>query len=142
MLAFDFFSVDTVLDDRVHPVRFLIRDEDAKFTSSFDEVFKAEGIRIIRNSIRAPRANAFRELFVGTVRRECLDRMLTFGRRHLEDVLAEYVAHYNGHRPHRALGQPAPLTANTPPPASGPVPAQLQRSDAVFGLINEHRLVA
>jgi hypothetical protein len=68
--------------------------------------------------------------------------MLIFGRRHLEDVLAEYVAHYNGHRPHRALGQQAPLTANTPPPASDPVPAQLQRSDAVFGLINEYRLVA
>jgi transposase InsO family protein len=135
-------NLTMVLDDRVHPVRFLIRDEDAKFTSSFDEVFKAEGIRIILTPIRAPRANAFPELFVGTVRRECLDRMLIFGRRHLEAVLAEYVAHHNGHRPHRALGQQAPLTANTPPPASDPVPAQLQRSDAVFGLINEYRLVA
>ncbi len=93
------------LEDRVHPVKFLIRDRDAKFTSGFDEVFKAEGVRIIRTPVKAPRANAFAERFVGTVRRECLDRMMIFGHRHLEHVLAEYVAHYNKHRPHRSLGQ-------------------------------------
>ena len=80
-------------------------------SSSFGEVFKAEGIRVIRTPVRAPRANAFAERFVGTVRRECLDRILIFGRRHLERVLAEYVAHYNEHRPHRALGQLAPVGA-------------------------------
>jgi len=130
------------LEDRVRPVKFLIRDRDAKFISSFDEVFKAEGVRIIRTPVRAPRANAFAERFVGTVRRECLDRMLIFGRRHLESVLGEYVAHYNGHRPHRALGQLAPLTSDTLPPANDPIPTQLTRSNAVFGLIHEYRLVA
>ncbi len=135
-------NLTLMLDSRAHPVRFLVRDRDTKFTSSFDDVFKAEGIRIIRTPIRAPRANAFAERFVGTVRRECLDRMLIFGRRHLEGVLAEFVAHCNGHRPHRALGQRAPLVANPPPPASDPMPAQLLRSGTVFGLINEYRLVA
>ena len=99
-----------MLANRAHPVKFLIRDRDTKFTSSFDEVFRSEGIRIIRTPIRSPRANAFAERFVGTVRRECLDRMLIFGRRHLEHVLADYVVHYNDHRPHRALDQQAPLT--------------------------------
>jgi putative transposase len=130
------------LEDRIIPVRFLIRDRDTKFTSSFDEVFLAEGIRIIRTPVRAPRANAFAERFVGTVRRECLDRMLILGRRHLERVLAEYIAHYNDHRPHRALGQLAPLTMDSPPPIDDPEPAELRRNDAVFGLIHEYRLVA
>jgi putative transposase len=130
------------LEDRVHPVKFLIRDRDTKFTSSFDEVFRADGIRIIRTPVRAPRANAFAERFVGTVRRECLDRMLILGRRHLERVLAEYVVHYNGHRPHRALGQLAPLTMGSPPLIDDPEPAELRRRDAVFGLIHEYRLAA
>ncbi len=130
------------LDDRIHPVKFLIRDRDAKFTPSFDEVFKAGGVRIIRTPVRAPRANAFAERFVGTARRECLDRILIFGRRHLERVLAEYTAHYNDHRPHRALGQRSPLTMDSPPPIDDPEPAHLRRNDAVFGLIHEYRLVA
>ena len=125
------------LIDRVHPVRFLIYDRDTKFTSSFDQVFRAEGIRIIRTPVRAPRANAFAERFVGTVRRECLDRMLILGRRHLERILAEYGVHYNEHRPHRGLDQLAPLNVGPPPPISDPEPAQLQRRDAAFGLIHE-----
>ena len=64
------------LTQRARPVEFLIRDRDSKFTAGFDEVFRSEGIRIIRTPIRAPRANAFAERFVGTIRRECLDRIL------------------------------------------------------------------
>jgi transposase InsO family protein len=129
------------LDERRHPIRFLIRDRDTKFTSSFDEAFRADGgIRIIRTPVRAPRANAFAERFVGTVRRDCLDRILIVGRRHLELILEECVAHYNHHRPHRSLNQRAPLTRDEPPPASDPEPAQLSRNDTVFGLIHEYRI--
>ena len=135
-------NLTTMLENRVHPVRFLIRDRDTKFTASFDEVFRAEGIRIIRTPVRAPRANAFAERFVGTIRRECLDRMLILGRKHLERVVAEYAFHYNGHRPHRALAQLAPLNLESPPLISDPDPAQLQRRGAAFGLIHEYRLVA
>ena len=135
-------NLTMALEDRAHRVKFLIRDRDTKFTSRFDEVFGADGIRISRTPVRAPRANAFAERFVGTVRRECLDRILIFGRRHLERVLAEYVVHYNEHRPHRSLDQLAPLALAPPPSISDPEPAQLQRRDTVFGLIHEYRLAA
>jgi len=135
-------NLTMVLEDRVHPVRFLIRDRDANLGSSFDEVFSAEGIWIIRNPVRAPRANAFAECFVGTVRRECLDRMLILGRRHLARVLAEYLLRYNEHRPHRALAQLAPLSEEPPPSIGDPQPRNLRRSNAAFGLIHEYLLVA
>src|SRR4051812_35952805 len=97
------------LSDRVAQFTFLIRDRDSKFTDTFDAVFAREGIRILRTPVRAPRANAIAERWIGTVRRELLDRMLIINRRRLEAALAEYVAHFNHHRPHRALHQAAPL---------------------------------
>jgi len=93
------------LEDRVGQFRFLVRDRDAKFTAAFDAVFVAEAIEVLRTPVRAPQANAYAERWVGTVRREVLDRMLVVGGRQLPAVLAEYVDHYNGHRPHRALGR-------------------------------------
>jgi putative transposase len=89
--------------ERLGGVRFLIRDRDAKFSGPFDELFRSEGVRIIESPIRAPRANAFAERWVRTVRIECLDWMLVLGRRHLEQVLRTYAAHYNQARPHRGL---------------------------------------
>jgi putative transposase len=136
-------NLSVMLANRTHPVKFLIRDRDTKFTSSFDEVLRSEDIRIIRTPIRAPRANAFAERFVGTVRRECLDRMLIFGRHHLEHVFAEYVLHYNEHRPHRALQQQAPLTVGTSPASIGdPDLTRLRRTDKLGGLIHEYELAA
>jgi transposase InsO family protein len=69
------------------PFRFLIRDRDAKYVSAFDDIFRTEGVRILITPIKAPKANAFAERFIGTLRRECLDRMLILGRGHLESVL-------------------------------------------------------
>jgi len=72
-------------------VRFLIRDNDAKFGGAFDEAFRTEGIQVIRTPVEAPKANAIAERFVGTVRRECLDWLLIANRRHLERVLRTFI---------------------------------------------------
>jgi putative transposase len=82
------------LGDRADRFRFLIRDRDSKFTAAFDAVFAGADIRIIRTPVRAPRANAIAERFIGTLRRECLDHLLITGARHLDAVLREYTQHY------------------------------------------------
>jgi putative transposase len=128
------------LADSIGRFRFLVRDRDAKFTATFDAIFAAEAIEVLRTPVRAPRANAYAERWVGTVRREVLDRMLIVGDRQLRAVLAEYVDHYNGHRPHRALGQAPPLGPAEPPlvlPAGSVV-----RRDRLGGLIHEYAQVA
>ena len=79
------------LADQANAIKFLVRDRDTKFSASFDVVFTADGTRVITTAVRAPRANAICERVIGTIRRECLDRMLILGRRNLEAVFAEYV---------------------------------------------------
>ena len=101
-----------VLGERAQRLRRLIRDRDAKFSRSFDEVLYSEGVEVLVTPVRAPRANAYAERWVRTVRAECLDWLLIVGRGHLEMVMRLYVAHYNRHRPHRALRLEAPDPAN------------------------------
>jgi len=84
------------LADQANAVKFLIRDRDTKFITSFHAVFAGDGVRIVKSPIRAPRSNAICERVIGSIRRECLDRMLILGRRHLEAVLAEYVDRLRG----------------------------------------------
>ncbi len=128
-LAFD-------LDDTQAPARFLIRDRDSKFTRSFDEVFATEGAQVILTPIRAPKANAFAERWVETVRSECLDWTLVLGRRHLDQVLRAYVGHYNAERPHRGLDLGAP---NAPQFNGQPASLkEIRRRDVLGGLIHEY----
>jgi transposase InsO family protein len=127
-------------DEGVGP-RFLIRDRDSKFTRDFDEVFRSQGIRVIKAPVRAPKARAHAERWVGSVRRECLDRLMILGRRHLEHVLVAYIRHFNEHRPHRALGQRSPLRGEQPL-ADVIELDRLRRRDLLGGLIHEYQLAA
>ena len=90
------------LGDRAGQFRYLVRDRAGQFTASFDDVLADTGIHVVRIPPRCPRANCFAERFVRTLRAELTDRMLIFSQRHLRVVLAEYVRHYNGRRPHRS----------------------------------------
>jgi putative transposase len=132
------------LDDRDRQARFLIHDRDAKFPRAFDALLANDGIKVIRTPVQAPNANAHMERWVGSVRRECLDRLLIVGRRQLEHVLRVYVKHYNRQRPHRALDLKPPES----PPCSAvradstPRALRVNRRDLLGGLIHEYELAA
>jgi putative transposase len=127
--------------ERLQAVRFVIRDRDAKFSGPFDEVFRSEGVNIVKSPIRAPRANAFAERWVRTVRTECLDWILVFGRRHLERVLRSYTSHYNARRPHRGLGLKTP--ERLPDRAlRSDGNARVRRRDLLGGLLHEYERAA
>jgi putative transposase len=130
------------LQERPGSFRFLIRDRDSKFTRDFDAVFVSEGIEIIKTPVRAPKANATAERFVGTVRAECLDWLLIMNRRHLERVLRVFVDHYNSHRPHRSLNLKAPDPAAQKLRVLHPPTAAVKRRDRLGGLIHEYSLAA
>jgi transposase InsO family protein len=89
---------------------------------AFDEVFSGNGTRVVKTPVRSPRATSYAERFVGTLRGECLDHVLILGERNLRSVLAEYIRHYNGHRPHQALRRnhryASPATPSISPPGS------------------------
>ena len=127
------------LGDGERRFRYLIRDRDSKFSFDFDAVFRSESMRIIRTPVRAPNANAYAERWVGTLRRDCLDRILILNRRHLDGVLRHYVAHFNRHRPHRSLSLQPPETPAAP--ARPPTPP-IDRHELFGGLINEYKAAA
>jgi transposase InsO family protein len=132
------------LDDHGRRPRFLIHDRDTKFSRAFDAIFRSEGIEIVRTPIQAPNANAHAERFVGSVRRECLDRLLIFGRPQLERVLTIYIRHFNQQRPHRALDLRPPDHGNGTDrmPTATAHPLQVLRRDLLGGLLHEYEAAA
>jgi putative transposase len=99
------------LEDAGIRAKFILHNRDASFTATFDSVFQAAGIRVIRSAVQAARMNSVMERWIGRCRRELLDRTLVWNLRHLMIVLCEDEDFYNRHRPHRTLNQAAPLRA-------------------------------
>jgi hypothetical protein len=129
------------LDDGGTCAKFVLHDRDTSFTQAFDAVFQTAGIRVVRSAIQAPRMNAIMERWIGSCRRELLDRTLVWNQRHLMAVLREYEGFYNTHRPHRAPNQTAPMR----PLTDGITDLdqfRVRRRDRAGGVIHEYRLVA
>jgi transposase len=129
------------LDDAGMSVKFVLHDRDASFTLASDAVFRAAGVRVIRSAVQAPRMNSIMERWIGSCRRELLDRTLVWNQRHLMIVLREYEDFYNTHRPHQTLGQAAPLRP-LPDSVADLDRFRVQRRDRAGGVIHEYRLVA
>ncbi len=127
-----------VLREQDRRLRFLLRDRDAKFSRSFDDVFCSEGAEVLLTPVQAPNANIYAERWIRTVRAECLDWLLIIGRSHLEQVLRVYVDHYNRHRPHRALElePPDPLADVMTVTENGQ--GAVRRRDRLGGLLHEY----
>ena len=132
------------LQDAEYSIRYLIRDRDGKFCALFDEVLADANIQVVLTGVRMPRMNALMERWVGTCRRELLNRMLIWNRAHLLHALREFETHYNLHRPHRALEQEAPLR-----PAPEPITASadivdlnVRRRDRLGGILHEYEHAA
>jgi hypothetical protein len=131
-------NLTMALGERTAQLKLLVRDRDAKFVASFDTAFKADGVRVVKTPVRAPRANAYAERWVRSARAECLDWILIWNRRHLERVLSAYVDHYNRARPHRGIDLEIPAAPDRAPPRTGPI----ERVDVLGGLIHEYHRAA
>ena len=132
----------TALADRSGRIRFLLRDRDTKYTTSFEAIFTAEDTHILLSAPRAPKMNAHCERVIGTIRREALDHVLIMNTSHATKVLAEFADHYNQHRPHRSRGQLPPDASQQTPPTIDVRNRRLPRTRILGGAINEYRYAA
>ncbi len=125
--------------DQLNGSRALVRDRGSQFVDTFDEIFRTEGFKILKTPVRTPVANAFAERWIGSIRRELLDRTIIWNQRQLERIVVEYVDHYNEHRPHRSLDQRPALAVSYD---AHPTQLQVVKSTRCDGLINEYRHAA
>ena len=131
------------LGERAQQFRFLIRDRAGQFTGAFDAVLAGAGIEVVKIPLRSPRANAYAERWVRTVRSEVTDRMLIAGSQHLRVVLGEYVAHYNRHRPHRARNLRPPDRVDVAVASvTDLATVRVRRHEVLGGLIHEYQRAA
>ena len=124
--------------DRLEGSRALVRDRGSQFIDTFDEVFRTEGFKILKTPVRTPVANTIAERWIGSIRRELLDRTIVWNRPQLERLAIDYITHHNQHRPHQSLKQ-RPPTPQAEPPDTPPASITVLRTTRCDGLINEYQ---
>jgi putative transposase len=122
--------------------RFVIRDNDGKYGQCFSRVAKDRGIEVLRTPVRAPKANAMCERFIGSVRRECLDHMLILNERHLHWIIGEYVEYFNCARPHQGIGQRIPDPRKGDKSRVGESSGRILSRPVLGGLYHDYRRIA
>jgi hypothetical protein len=127
--------------DSLAGARALVRDRGSQFVDAFDEVFRSEGLKILKTPVRTPVANTFAKRWIGSIRRELLDRTIIWNQRQLERLVSGYIDHHNEHRPHQSLEQRPPTPLNNPPDTP-PTSLTVLRTSRCDGLINEYRNAA
>ncbi|MCP3933734.1 MAG: transposase family protein [Actinomycetia bacterium] len=127
--------------ERLEPARALVRDRGSQFVASFEEIFRTEGMKVLKTPVRTPVANTFAERWIGTLRRELLDRTIIWNQRQLHRPVVEFITHYNQHRPHQSLGQRPPTPVDEPPDTP-PTNVTVLRTSRCDGLIHEYRNAA
>jgi len=127
--------------DQIADSRALVRDRGSQFVDAFDEIFRTEGLKILKTPVRTPVANAFAERWIGSIRRELLDRTIIWNQHQVELLVVDYIEHYNEHRPHRSLNQLPPLPPE-PSPHADPASLRVIKSTRCHGLIHEYRNAA
>ncbi|MCP4958013.1 MAG: transposase [Actinomycetia bacterium] len=133
--------------ERLQDARALVRDRGSQFIDSFDEIFRTEGMKILKAPARTPVANTFAERWIGSIRRELLKqpnglpRTIIWNRHQLERLVIDYIAHHNQHRPHQSLDQ-RPPTPIDKPPDTPPATVTVLRTSRCDGLIHEYRNAA
>ncbi|MCP3856085.1 MAG: transposase [Actinomycetia bacterium] len=126
--------------DRLADAGALVRDRGSQFIDTFDEIFRTDGLKILKTPARTPVANAFAERWIGTLRRELLDRTIIWNQGQLERLVVDYIDHYNAHRPHRSLDQRPPF--GTEPRLADPSHLRVVKSTRCDGLIHEYQHAA
>ncbi len=127
--------------DRLEGARALVRDRGSQFVESFDEIFRTEGFKILKTPARVPVAKTFAERWIGSIRRELLDRTIIWNHRQLERLVRDYIDHHNTHRPHQSLEQRPPTPANHPPKRP-PATITVMRTSRCDGLTHEYQNAA
>ncbi|MFB7715190.1 integrase core domain-containing protein [Streptomyces sp. NPDC056105] len=130
------------LGTRKESLHFLLRDRDGKYGQSFDAVFEAEEMEIVKSAPRTPRMNAHCERVIGSIRREALDHVLILNEAHARHVLTAYERHHNDHRPHQARNQRSPGADQQPITVHELEGRRLLRTRILGGVINEYRYAA